>query len=310
MISRQQLEIILAVEETGSLSKAAEKLYTSQPALSIAIKNLEEELGVSLFIRKSNGTQLSAVCRDILPYINGVIDNMNKIQSTCTEYYFLNNTNINDFLITLYAPPLLATSIFPKTVAKLATVLPSLKVNTKNISSGQIHQPLKENELILYVKKHAPLSIISETTDTSVDHEIALLSPCVMMHKNRAKKYNGFITEQELIELPIATIHGGTALGALFNETYLNYFKSLNKDLNITECCSINVINSLCETDHAVSIGIQFSGISLIGNANDTVVLPLNHSCPETLYLSLKHSHKFPDRLFSIIQNTLIESIS
>ena len=140
--------------------------------------------------------------------------------------------------------------------------------------------------------------------------KIALLSPCVVMHKNRARNYNGFITEQQLINLPIAAIHEGTTIGALFNETYLDYFKSLNSNLNITECCSINVINSLCEADHAVTIGINFSGISLVNNANDTVVLPLNHNCPETLCLSLKYSDKLPKRLLSVIQNVLVESIS
>ena len=49
----QEINAILIVAETGSISSAAQKLYTSQPALSQLIKKVEEELGVSLFIRQT-----------------------------------------------------------------------------------------------------------------------------------------------------------------------------------------------------------------------------------------------------------------
>ncbi len=48
----RQIRYFLAVQETGSFTKAAEKMYVTQPALSTAIKALEEELGVELLIRK------------------------------------------------------------------------------------------------------------------------------------------------------------------------------------------------------------------------------------------------------------------
>ena len=54
MIDRHLIEIMLALEETGNFSRAAEKLYISQPSLSRTVLNLEEELGVKLFNRKLN----------------------------------------------------------------------------------------------------------------------------------------------------------------------------------------------------------------------------------------------------------------
>lgn len=47
------------VAKSGSLSRAAEVLYISQPALSRAVKQLEEALGCSLFLRTSRGVQLT-----------------------------------------------------------------------------------------------------------------------------------------------------------------------------------------------------------------------------------------------------------
>jgi len=55
-----QLRGFVAVAEHGHLTRAAEKLHVSQPALSAQIKALEEELEVELFERKSNGMMLTA----------------------------------------------------------------------------------------------------------------------------------------------------------------------------------------------------------------------------------------------------------
>ena len=52
-------KIFLAVAECKSISKAAAQLYISQPAVSITIKKLEENLNTTLFIRKSKGVELT-----------------------------------------------------------------------------------------------------------------------------------------------------------------------------------------------------------------------------------------------------------
>lgn len=58
-------KIFLAVAECQSISKAAAKLYISQPAVSITIKKLEENLNTTLFIRKSKGVALTENGRNL-----------------------------------------------------------------------------------------------------------------------------------------------------------------------------------------------------------------------------------------------------
>ena len=68
----QQLNYIITISEIGSINRAAEKLYVSQPSLTSAIKELEKELGIVLFNRTARGVTLTAEGADFLPYARQV----------------------------------------------------------------------------------------------------------------------------------------------------------------------------------------------------------------------------------------------
>ena len=60
MVNLDLYRVFYTVAKCGSLTKAAEELYISQPAVSQSIKQLESQLGVSLFNRTHRGMELSA----------------------------------------------------------------------------------------------------------------------------------------------------------------------------------------------------------------------------------------------------------
>lgn len=63
----RHLKAFLAVFEERSITAAAQRLFISQPTLSVTIKQLEEELGVSLFVRQPRGVEVSEEARLLYP---------------------------------------------------------------------------------------------------------------------------------------------------------------------------------------------------------------------------------------------------
>lgn len=62
----QQLKYVATVESCGSFSKAAQKLYVSQPSISNLVHSLEAELGITIFIRSSTGISITDEGRELL----------------------------------------------------------------------------------------------------------------------------------------------------------------------------------------------------------------------------------------------------
>ena len=56
----QQLKYIIKIVECGSITEAARQLFISQPSLSAAVKELEQEYGIEIFYRTPKGITLSA----------------------------------------------------------------------------------------------------------------------------------------------------------------------------------------------------------------------------------------------------------
>ncbi|MBP1584717.1 MAG: LysR family transcriptional regulator [Lachnospiraceae bacterium] len=80
------LRIFITAAELESLTEAAKKLYVSQPAISQAIRKLEEELGVKLFIRNKRSTlSLTDAGKDILSLAYKMADLENRLYQRAYE---------------------------------------------------------------------------------------------------------------------------------------------------------------------------------------------------------------------------------
>ena len=75
-----QLQYVVEVAAAGTISKAAHELYISQPSLTAAIKELENELGITIFHRTNKGVEVTADGEEFLGYARQVITQTNMIK--------------------------------------------------------------------------------------------------------------------------------------------------------------------------------------------------------------------------------------
>ncbi len=76
----QQLRYVVMVAEKGTISEAANALYISQPSLTNAIKELENEMQITLFIRTNKGVIVSNEGDEFLSYARQVLEQTNLLE--------------------------------------------------------------------------------------------------------------------------------------------------------------------------------------------------------------------------------------
>lgn len=80
----QQLRYIVTIVQWGSISEAAKQLYITQPSLSNAVRDLEQEFGISIFNRTSRGISLSQDGSEFLSYARQVLEQTDLME----QHYF------------------------------------------------------------------------------------------------------------------------------------------------------------------------------------------------------------------------------
>ena len=81
-VTLKQLKYITQIAETGSLSEAAKKLFISQPSLTKSVKELENEMGITIFDRTNKGVCVSKDGEIFLGYARQVLEQAELLESS------------------------------------------------------------------------------------------------------------------------------------------------------------------------------------------------------------------------------------
>ncbi|WP_169946264.1 LysR family transcriptional regulator [Microbispora sp. H11081] len=81
----QQLRYVVATAEHRTMTDAARSLYIAQPALSRAIRDLERELGMTLFARSGRGVVVTAQGRRVVKLAREALDAVAEIEALATQ---------------------------------------------------------------------------------------------------------------------------------------------------------------------------------------------------------------------------------
>lgn len=82
----QQLKYIVMIADTGTISEAANKLFISQPSLTKSLRELEKEMGISIFDRTNKGISISRDGEVFLGYARQVLEQVALLEEKYNKY--------------------------------------------------------------------------------------------------------------------------------------------------------------------------------------------------------------------------------
>ena len=77
----QQLHQVITIAESRSMNEASRKLFVSQPNLSAVVRELEEETGITIFIRSNRGIVLTPEGEEFIGYAKQVVEQYHLLES-------------------------------------------------------------------------------------------------------------------------------------------------------------------------------------------------------------------------------------
>ncbi len=171
-----QIEGFLEIARQGSMSRAADVLFVTQPALTVRIRQLEEELGVQLFVRTGRGVQLTEAGHAFLPYAERAIQALRGGRELVAE---MREGQAGE--LTIGTAPAVGTYVLPFVLLRFSEELPRVQLVVRTDHSEQIldmvlrgevqvglvrpirhplieAQAVYEDELVLVVDPHHPFA--------------------------------------------------------------------------------------------------------------------------------------------------------
>jgi DNA-binding transcriptional LysR family regulator len=134
--------IFNCVSETGNISRAAKQLYISQPAVSKSIQGLEDNLGITLFIRSSRGVKLTEEGKLLYEYTKSAFDTLKSGEANLRHVHDLGIGHLR-----IGASTTLCKYLLLPYLNGFVKEYPHIKITIHNQSSSHTMKLLESNSL-------------------------------------------------------------------------------------------------------------------------------------------------------------------
>lgn len=138
----RHLQYITEIVRHNSFTKAAEALHLTQPTISKIIKNLENELGVEVFVREGRHIKLTAAGETIVSHAGPILQLFDGLEAALHDLTYLNTGSIR-----LGIPPMAGSSFFPQVIKKFREQYPNIAIKMMENGAKRIEESLSEGIL-------------------------------------------------------------------------------------------------------------------------------------------------------------------
>lgn len=262
----QQLKYIITVAEKGSISEAAKSLYISQPSLTNAIKELENEMKITIFNRTNKGVVISNEGDQFLGYARQILEQANLLEdrykrSKSFKKRFSVSTQHYSFAVNAFID-------IVKDFGEERYDFILRETQTNEIIEDVAN--LKSEIGVLYISKANSEIIIKMINQNGLNfNELFTASPHVFISSKHPLSKEENITLEKLKNYPYLSFEQGDYNSFYFSEEVLS---TIERDKNIKVRDRATLFNLLIGLDgYTISTGI----ISHELNGNDIISKPL-----------------------------------
>ena len=152
-----QMQYFRAVCKYNNITKAAAELHITQPSISNAIKDLEEEFGVNLFYRLSKGISLTDEGHIFLERASKILDSVDELSALMSS---LSNRAQG---VKIGVPPMISTILFPQMFQQFRKLYPDVTLTINDQGSSHLRELVADGSL--------DVAIISTSAQDSMNFE-------------------------------------------------------------------------------------------------------------------------------------------
>lgn len=226
-----QLRIFFESAKLQNFSKAAERLYITQPAVSAQIKQLEDSLDVKLFNTVGRRVHLTEAGKVLLDSAQKIFELEREAEAAMQDIRELKRGTLHIAVTKDYAP-----HVIPRYVSRFHSLHPKISIHLSEGSSAEIIEELSEfkHELAIVGMTDCPKWLVRKTF--RIEELLLVASPS---HPIASR---GSITVEELAEIPLILREEGSTSRSLV----MNMFKERNLSPNIAyEASNLEFIKKL-----------------------------------------------------------------
>jgi DNA-binding transcriptional LysR family regulator len=235
-----QLEFFMTVVEEGSFSKAAERVYRTQPAVSIAIRRLEEEIGAPLFERSQKTPALTEIGELVYDYAKRILSLRDQTFDVASELKSLKRGRVR-----IGANESTSLYLLPHLILDYRAVHPNIMVEIFRHASERLPREVLDRNVDFALLAFEPVDSDLESFPVLRDELVLIMHPEHRMAKLRS------VTVEELGNEPFLAHNVKTGSRYKVMETFAQHHTPLNITL---ELATIETIKRFVQ----LKIGLAF----------------------------------------------------
>lgn len=231
----QQLKYVLAIADKGSINEAAKSLFISQPSLSNSIKELEQELQITIFVRTNRGMTLTNEGYEFIGYARQVIQ-----QYEILEEKYIEDKYAKKHFCVYTQHYGFATNAFISLIQKYGGDKYEFSIReTKTFEIIDDVKNLRSEIGIIYLSNYNK-SVLQKIIRESNLKFLSLIKakPHIFISENHPLASKKIVTLEDLDEYPCLSFEQGTYNSFYFSEEILST-RSVKKSIKISDRAAI-----------------------------------------------------------------------